>query len=93
MKKREASRDRLKYPLVQCEVHAGDALPGYVFCGHAGARLRERPTSTRLGVIACDDCDALSILGETDRARSSPAYVGACLCCVHCALERFAVPL
>lgn len=64
------------YPNVECGKHEGSPKPGYVICPHEGRMLRERPSSSELGVLVCDDCDTMLIVGNID------GMVVACADCV-----------
>jgi hypothetical protein len=73
---------KLKYPYVECARH-GDPLPGFGICEHvlAGApvAVRQEPSSTQLGVIACTVCkEDHELFGQTAQ-----------LSCAHCATEMF----
>lgn len=75
-------RSKLKYPYVECGRH-GDPLPGFAVCQHvlAGApvAVRQEPSSTQLGAIACEICDEdHELFGRVAK-----------LSCAHCVAERF----
>ena len=77
------------YPLVVCDGHGGDPLPGYVVCVHAIANPQialgpiEHSTKERVGVVVCVTCAAHQDL-PVEKIQTA---------CAHYVQEKFGVPL
>jgi len=77
------------YPLVACDDHAGDPLPGYVVCVHAIANPKidlgpiEHSTKESVGVVLCTACAAHPDL-PVEKIKTA---------CAHFVNETFGVPL
>lgn len=91
MKRARPGKSReVPYPLVKCDDHHGDPLPGYVVCKHAIADPTvqlgpiERASATDVGVVVCSLC-ALDMKNiPVDRLVTA---------CAHFVNETFGVPL
>ena len=80
---------RPPYPLVVCDDHGGDPLPGYAVCVHVIANPKvalgpiKHSSATSLGVVVCADCATFSDVPVEKLT----------IACAHYVHETFGVPL